>query len=153
MAGSKEDSQMADLLNEVTADDLSRDQIQRRVEDWAQRIEKLYREIEEWLPAGYSAEQSRTKRMHEELMREVRIPPRDLPIRKIVRDSQPVATIEPRGLWIIGANGRLDLISGQKHFVIVDAAESFHPPIWQIAPLNDRRKLDRFDRTKLLSAL
>lgn len=143
---------MADVLNEVTTE-LTRDQIHRRVEDWIQRIDDLYLQIGRWLPAGCSAERRRTKRMDEELMREFRMPPRDLPILDILMDGRHVATIEPRGLWIIGANGRLDLVIGQKHYVIVDDAENFDPPHWRIAPLDDRRKLDDLDEAKLRSVL
>lgn len=108
--------------------------------DWERRIDDLYIQIEGWLPAGYAAQRHRTKLMHEEMMQKFGIAARRLPILNITRGSVPVATIEPRGLWIIGANGKLDMIVGQKQYIIVDTAENLASPSWIFTPFSNRRE-------------
>jgi len=144
---------MTDVLDEVTGEAPSRDDVQRRVDDWVQRISGLYSQVEAWLPDGWTVERKRTRPMHEEVMREVGLPPRDLPILDLVRDGRPAARIEPRGLWIIGANGRLDLVTGTAHYLVIDTADNFARPHWCLAPLADRRALREFDRAALLEVL
>jgi hypothetical protein len=144
---------MPRVLEEVTTQQIDRDHIARRVDDWADRINSLYRQIEEWLPLGWSADRPVTVSMHEELMQKFGIGGRDLPVLRLSYHGTPSARIEPRGLWIIGANGRLDLFGGSGHYVIIDTAENFESPDWHIAPFSDRRKLQRLTRETLISAL
>ena len=92
-------------------------------------------------------------RMDEELMRKYQVSPRELPVLDITRGEHPVAHIEPRGLWIIGANGRLDFLVGSNQYIIVDNAENFHAPSWMIAQFSDRRKRKPFDRQTFVSVI
>jgi hypothetical protein len=144
---------MSRVLEETTSEEIDREHIIRRIDDWVDRIEALYRQIGEWLPAGWSTERQGTVRMHEELMQKFGVSARELPVLQLAHDGMPSARIEPRGLWIIGANGRLDLFRGRHHYIIVDAAENFSLPDWQIAPLGDRRKSRKLDRETLISVL
>ncbi len=144
---------MADVLEELTADALTRSQIEARVEDWIRRIAGLYGRIESWLPSGWSARRTRRVRMLEEPMREVGLPPYELPMLDLLADGVPTAVIEPRGLWIVGANGRLDLRQGTDHHLILDRAPNFEDPDWVLVPLSDRRKALPLDRSALSSVL
>lgn len=144
---------MSTVLEEVTSDSLTRAHVEERLKDWVQRIENLYATVESWLPVGWNGERSRTVTMHAELMREFGVPPKELPILTILRGSEAVAFFEPRDLWIIGANGRLDLHVGDAHYIIIDTAENFQVPMWAIAPLLDRSRREPFNRDKLLAIL
>ena len=132
---------MPKVLEEVTNQEIDRDHIIRRVDDWAARIDALYRQIERWLPVGWAADRPNTVPMHEELMRKYGVPPRDLPVLRLLSRGTPAGRIEPRGLWIVGANGRLDFFRGNTHYLIVDTAENFAPPDWHIAAFPERNKL------------
>ena len=144
---------MADVLEEITNPGIDRDHVLRRVDDWARRIDALYRQIAGWLPAGWTFDQEGAIRMSEELMQKFGVPARELPILQLLQDGKRSAHIEPRGLWIIGANGRLDLFSRSGHHVISDAAENFQPPDWRIAPLSNRRKRQPLDQETFVTAL
>ena len=144
---------MPKVLEEVTDADINQHHVTRRVDDWATRIDKLYTQLEEWLPNGWKAERTDTVHMDEELMRKFGVAPRNLPVLRLRHENKPSIRIEPRGLWIIGANGRLDLFGGNNHFVIVDTAENFEPPDWHIAPLSDRRHLQTLSRQTFVAAL
>jgi hypothetical protein len=90
--------------------------------------------------------------MHEQLMQKFNVPARDLPVLEL-SSGQRSARLEPRGLWIIGANGRLDLFAGPDHYMIVDTAENLRPPQWQIAPFSDRRQLKPVNSSTFVAVL
>ena len=87
------------------------------------------------------------------MMRKFHVPGRYIPVLDLLHAGVPEAYIEPRGLWIIGVNGRLDLIRDPRHFVIVDNAKSFGRPKWHSAPLFERRNFKSFGRASLRSIL
>lgn len=144
---------MPGVLEETTSREIDRDHIVRRVDDWTNRIEALYRQIEGWLPAGWTADRKGTVQMREELMKKFGMPARELPVFQLSHQDKRSARIEPRGLWIIGANGRLDFFAGSGHYVIIDFAENFQSPDWRIAPLSDRRTMQPLNRETFTSAL
>jgi hypothetical protein len=134
---------MHDVVEELSGEsgELSKERVERRVADWKQRISSLYRDLEEWLPEGFSAESDDSVGMNEELMKKYAVESTKLPILKIYRGESSIASLTPRGLWIIGANGRLDLFIQSNQWIVVDKAEIFESPDWQIAPANERRAL------------
>ena len=144
---------MPRVLEETTSREIDRNHIERRVDDWVERICALYRQIGDWLPSGWAASRSGTVRMQEELMQKFNVPARDLPVLELLHEGGASARIEPRGLWIVGANGRLDLFSGARHYVIIDSAENFEPPDWRMAPLSNRQGLQPLNRETLISVL
>jgi hypothetical protein len=144
---------MPGVLEETTNQPIDQAHIQRRVKNWLDRIDTLYQQIESWLPPGWTAQKAGNVTMYEELMRKFQIPAQNLPILQLYDHATPAVRIEPRGLWIIGANGRLDLLKGNDHYLIVDAAENFARPDWQIAPLSNRRKLEKFNAQSLNAML
>jgi hypothetical protein len=143
----------ADALEELAGPAPSREAVQRRADDWSARIEVFYDQITSWLPAGWSAGRSGTVEMQEELMLEYNLPPRKLPKLDILKDTSLVGTIEPRGLWIIGTNGRLDFVLKGRRYVIIDMAKPFEIPQWQIAPLAHREKLQPLEREVFIRLL
>lgn len=90
-----------------------------RLRDWRDRVEALYAEIERELEAARKRGDTQLSTRYEVR----RAPPEELPRRVgIINAEQPAtlhivranetdaAVISPRGLWIIGANGRVDLV-------------------------------------------
>ena len=123
----------------IDADErVDRRYVERRLDDWCQRLHALYASISGWLPPGWSIVDGESVPIHEELMEKYDVPERRLPSKSLFRDRQAAGRLLPRGLWSIGANGRLDLISSTRHSIIVDRAQSFDRPQWTIMPLRDR---------------
>ena len=143
-----------DVLEELTEfeDQIDRAHIERRIDDWVRRIENLYSDVRSWLPEGWAASGRYDVVMHEDLMRNFGITARRLP--SLLLDNKSISfRLEPRGLWIIGANGRLDLFSSQGHYVIVDRAEFYADPQWMISKLTDQLNQDPFTRQILMAIL
>ena len=57
-----------------------------------------------------------------------------------------VARLEPRALWIIGGNGRVDLKHDGQRYLIVDLAENFEAPDWKVASAGHRCEREAFTR-------
>ncbi|MDE0207266.1 MAG: hypothetical protein OXP66_14725 [Candidatus Tectomicrobia bacterium] len=129
---------MGNVLDDVTDETVDKAHVLRRVEDWQQRLHGLYDMIKEWLPYGWTVQREASVSMHEGLMRKFDIEPKRLPTLNCDNGKGTVITLEPRALWIIGANGRVDLKCGKEHYLIVDLAENFETPTWQAAPAERR---------------
>ena len=56
-------------------------------------------------------EQSRSVIMSEEMMQQFAVPDRDIPVLDILDVDQVIAGFVPRGLWMIGSWGRIDIIT------------------------------------------
>jgi hypothetical protein len=132
------------VLEELTRDELTREHVQRRVDDWVARIEALYDEVESALPAGWAARRGASALMHEELMKKMGVPPRQLPTLELVRDGSVQVTFRPYGLWIIGTNGRIDVVNGRERYVLLDHARTFEAADWRIAPAAARQNSTPF---------
>jgi hypothetical protein len=87
------------------------------------------------------------------LMKQFWFEARNLPKLRLSHGGQAVARIEPRVLWIVGTNGRLDLFRENEHFVIIDTADNLEPPKWHIAPFAERHKSQPLNRQTLAAAL
>ena len=129
-----------DVAEELIDSDerVDRDYVERRLDDWRQRLDSIYASIGGWLPPAWSIVDGGSVTIHEELMEKYDVAERRLPAKALLRDGRPAGRLLPRGLWIIGANGRLDLILSARHSIIVDRAQSFERPQWTIMPLRDR---------------
>jgi len=128
-------------------DQIDRAHVERRVLDWERRLQELYTTLEAWLPAGWSAERRRDIRMDEPLMQKFGVAERQLPELRLICDGALGATVQPRGLWIVGANGRVDLLRAGDRYVIIDAAENLDPPHWTVAPFFTRQSREDLSRS------
>ena len=68
-------------------------------------------------------------------MRKFGIAAKRMPTLELQDRAGHVARLVPRGLWIIGSNGRVDLKRDGRRYLIVDMAENFEAPDWQAALL------------------
>ncbi len=143
-----------DVTEELTdfEDQIDRAHIERRIEDWRRRLSDLYSDVTSWLPPGWSARERDDVTMHELLMRSFGIEERRLPSLVLTKESL-AARLEPRGLWIIGANGRVDLVSFEGHYVIIDPSELYEAPRWTISVFRDQLHPRRFTRDALVQSL
>ena len=105
------------------------------------------------LPPDWQVERRGAILMHEEMMRVAGVAPREVPVLELGSDDGRRAILEPRGLWIIGTNGRIDLLVGSRHFLLFDRAKNFAAPDWRIDDFHARKGLEKLDKTRLTTAL
>jgi hypothetical protein len=124
----------------------TREQTLQRLRDWRSRVHGLYDQIEHALGADYSYDRTGKHRSAEERVQESGLNPEDVPpidVLRIELSGHPVAVIQPRGLWIIGANGRLDLLvvpkaDGRRLFILYDHSSPMEDRTdWQIVRPSD----------------
>ena len=101
----------------------------------------LYTAIGDWLPDGWEARRGAPVVMHEALMGKFDVAAKRMPTLELRGPTGDTAKLEPRGLWIIGGNGRIDLKRNGRRYLIVDMAGNFEAPDWKVAPAE--RRCDR----------
>ncbi|EIC21630.1 hypothetical protein [Thiorhodovibrio frisius] len=111
---------------------ISKEHVEKRVDDWVKRIANLYSSIQEWLDPlpSYEIKKENDVRMYEELMQKNDISERTLTSLEIYFEGSIVATVKPIGLWIVGANRRVDILLNKGAIMLVDISEHFEAPIW-----------------------
>ena len=128
-----------DTIEELTEykDRIDRAHVERRIEDWQHRVVTLYDHLEGWLPPGWSSQRRLDVVMDEQVMRNVGLSAKRLPS-LVLQHGTFAVRLQPRALWIMGANGRIDIVSPVRHAVIVDRADLYDSPQWTIAPFLDQ---------------
>jgi hypothetical protein len=119
----------------------------QRLQDWQVRVHALYDQIEQALGTEYSYDRTGKYQSAEERVQQAGLSSKEVPaidILRIERSGHPVAVIQPRGLWIIGANGRLDLVltprtGGRRLFILMDLSSPMQDRSdWRIVRPDDR---------------
>lgn len=132
--------------------------IEDRLSDWRERIGDLYNAMDGWLQNNnqYYFKTSTPITLEEEMMGKFGVNKVQLPTANIFRNNNLVASLKPKGLWVIGANGRVDLISKSKLIMLLDLSEQFENPKWEIAYSTNRQKrlpLNELNLIKVLNSL
>lgn len=127
-----------------------RNSVVKEVEDWSRRIERLYAQVREWVDdnGDLRLEQTRTVTMSEEMMQKFAVTDRELPILDVLRGDQVVTSFVPRGLWLIGAWGRIDIITKERTWILV-AIKNKNELEWRLVSSEDRRQTRPFEKALL----
>lgn len=129
---------------------LDSNEVEQRVAEWRQHILVLFKDMTEWsIRNEYATDQTQTVLMDEELMQLFAVPAVHLPVLKVLKGRSTVATIVPVGLWVIGANGRLDVLTATTTAMITNASADPNAVRWLVypgtggsgEPLNEQRFL------------
>ena len=136
---------------ERTSDGIfERRRVIEEVDDWLRRVERLYLDVRDWLGDNKDLlfEQTRTVTMSEEMMQEFAVTDRELSVFDVLRGDQVVASFVPRGLWFIGAWGRVDVITRDKTWILlaIKKSDKFE---WQLASPEDRQRMKPFNKSAL----
>lgn len=135
--------------------ELDESYVRERVENWIERIQNLYSRVQTVVDSAGEQLTScvrGTVTMHEELMQNYNVAPVKLPLLEVSRDGVLIAKFKPVGLWVIGANGRVDVITRKGSYLLVDTAEPGANPKWEIYEPGERSKPVPFD-TRLIRKL
>eukprot|EP00752_Nemacystus_decipiens_P000985 g985.t1 len=130
---------------------LTREDVERRVDDWLNRLRDLLGVVERWaMDNGWAIESRDAVPMHEELMQHFGVAQREQPGLTLRDRAGDKLLLRPKGLWVIGANGRVDLFTKRGAFVLIDAAEPFSAPNWRLFKVGGGHETGRdFDPSML----
>jgi hypothetical protein len=122
---------VADTIAELN-DGVDRERALARLRNWRDRVHHLYDEIQDALGPAYAYDRSGRHRSQESVVQAAGLSPDEVPAIDILRIEKPSgalrAIIQPRHLWMIGANGRLDLFIipqtnlGRRQFLLIDVS-------------------------------
>jgi hypothetical protein len=131
-----------------------RQRVIEEVDDWLRRVEHLYSDVRAWLEdkRDLRTEQTRIVTMSEEMMQEFAVTDRELSVLDVLRDDQVVASFVPRGLWLIGAWGRIDIITRDRTWTL-NAIKQLQKFEWKLASPENRGQLLCFDKSVFLEIL
>jgi hypothetical protein len=143
---------------------VSREHVLERLRDWRDRVHELYRDIEQGLEGSAFRSDREGKHISaEDLPQRVGITTVEQPaidILRIIRsDGTNAAILVPRGLWIIGANGRIDLrilpsVGSSENYILVDQSKPMTGPAeWIRMPIGSPFDREPFHSHWLLSKL
>ena len=120
---------------------IDKSHIQQRVEDWKKRIEDLYAFVENELSQlpGVSIKKDRYVQMYEELMVKFDVEAQSIIILDVYKNGNLALSFKPVGLWVIGANGRIDILTSKGSYILVDRAEHGDNSQWVIYSPKNRR--------------
>ena len=144
---------MKTVLEEVTSDIVDAEHIRRRVDDWEVRLNGLYAMIGEWLPDGWEARRGVLVVMHEKMMQKFGVEAKRLPTLELHSRSGQLVKLVPDALWVIGANGRVDLKGDGGRYIIIDTADNFEEPRWEVSAADRRSEREAVSREISLSSL
>lgn len=120
-----------------------RERVERRVADWLRRLDDLKEQIGRWIGETPSAEivDRPAVVMNEDLMREYGVEACAMPSFDVLTDRRRALRFQPRGLWTLAGNGRVDLITPDSALILVDRSEPLStPPRWTLYELQDRTR-------------
>jgi hypothetical protein len=133
-----------DAMEESMQTSVSKELVEERVQDWKDRLHALFRDVRAWaIENGWRVDESGTVGMHEELMQQFGVPATEQPTLRL-DGADGYALFKPKGLWVIGANGRIDLYTSKGTFIIVDLAQRGAVPRWTIFRASQKRDGDLF---------
>ena len=161
---------MGDIIHRSTSEELadpshvSREQALHRLSDWRDRVHELYSNIESALRGKpFRPDREGKHTSNEELPQRIGLAQAELPkvdiLRIVRRDGTNAAVLFPRGLWIIGANGRIDLriipsVGGTESYLLLDQSEPLSGPAqWVRVPIGSPFEREQFDPAWLVSKL
>lgn len=126
---------------------ISKADIEKRVIDWKNRLNNLFELVLKHVDTdkNLSSKEGPVVIMNEELMQKFEVFPTELKTIDIYRKKRLIASFKPIGLWVIGANGRVDILTKNGSYILVDEAENFETPEWKIYSPNQRKNGKTFD--------
>lgn len=134
-------------LEEAMEPTLKAIEVEQHSNNWIKKVEQLYSFVKDVLKnekkINFKTDDSMV--MYEELMDKYGISPKSIPILDLYIGKQLHATFKPIGLWVLGANGRIDILTRKGAHTLVDLSEDEENPQWKIFSPQNRKKAKSFD--------
>lgn len=128
-----------DPIDDVDEPKITAEHVNRRVEDWLQRLDDLFTEIKTWASAnGWSVEDGEPIPMRGDLIERFEVSRSEQPSMSLRSPEGAQIWVKPKGLWVIGANGRVDLFSRKGAYTLVDVSDTFEEPRWILHHIGKR---------------
>jgi len=134
---------------------IDKQHILNRIDVGTKRINDLYTLIEKWLSTtnNYRLVKSKSVVLKDNLLQNYGISKIQLPAADIYKNNTLLASLKPKGLWVIGANLRIDLISRSKLVFLRDESKDQEKPKWKIIHDKNRQEITTLSEKNFLKVL
>lgn len=142
---------------------VTREDVLSRLVEWRERVHGLYDSIEQGLTGyGFQFDREGKHTTLQALVQDAGVSPEEQPKIDILRILRPdgtnAALFFPRGPWVVGANGRIDLrlspsIGPSRAYILMDQSGPFSSPFWVRMPIGSPFEREPFDPGWLLSKI
>ena len=107
--------------------EVTKTRVEKRLTDWRRRLEELYSMIDRWLrdTPGTEGQRIMVPQIQEPLMRQFGVSSKKLPAYVIKKGARSIRFV-PSALWIVGANGRVNISTDRHECILVVARRSCH---------------------------
>lgn len=123
--------------------------VKTRLTDWNSRLNNLYSRLDSWVKRlpNVTASHGETKQLIEPLMKQFHVAAQRIPTYTVIVDHTWRIAFIPSVLWIVGANGRIDICTPIRQHILVDSGgKNGAPSDWQLAVEDARKLLIPFDK-------
>jgi hypothetical protein len=130
--------------------------VKDRITDWVARLERLYAQLDEWVQRvpDVRVERDTIQQVIEPLMERFSVPPRDVPTYTVFINKMYRVAFVPSVVWIVGANGRVNVTTNVRQHTLVDAGgENGAPSRWHLVGDDWNKPLIPFNREAFLKLL
>ena len=129
--------------------------VHRRIREWKKRIATIYGQFSDAIKdkPEYELRTGRPVKLFEEPMYEAQVPAVEIPTAEMRKNGKNLFHLIPRGLWVIGANGLIDILTAKGGYVLYDSAEEFEKPNWLLFTPDDRKLAKPFNQMEISKIL
>jgi hypothetical protein len=156
---------VGDALDQLDSDDVVRIRpngkvnartVRADIADWVARLNALYARLDEWVPktGGVTVERSWVDQEVEPPMSRFGVLARSIPSYALKFGRGRRVAFVPGTIWIVGANGRVDVTAHESQHILFDlGGRNGAPSDWQLVVDHPRKVLVPFGKTAFLSLL
>jgi hypothetical protein len=130
--------------------------VKKKVADWTARIKKLHLQLDDWVQ-GYPnalATRGEMKQVVEPLMKRFHVAAQSIPTYTVFVDKKWRIAFVPSAIWILGANGRIDITTNVRQHILVDlGGRDGAPSDWQLVVADASKLLIPFDKVAFRNLL
>ena len=137
------------------AETLTKQYVEGRIDDWKARIRSLYDNLRVWARERpeWIIEPGEVMQRNEQLMMEKGIRPKKLATLNFHKGTKRVGFV-PSALWVVGADGRINIIANEKMYILVDMRDGHAGQSnWRITFPAARPKTTAFSMQEFLRIL
>lgn len=127
--------------------------VEGRVTDWVARLNRLYSQLDRWAREVPDArvERKPMQQLIEPIMERFAVPARDVPTYTVFVNAKYRIAFVPSSVWIMGANGRVDVSTNVRHHSLVDiGGKGGKPSNWCLVGNDPNKPLIPFNRQAFL---
>lgn len=135
--------------------ELTKQDVKKRIASWIQRLNGLFAQLEVWAQDHPDCEIKRGKitQINESLMQAYGLEPRLVPTLTFFVDKKYRVAFVPSALWVVGANGRVNVTTNFRQYILVDLALDEEDPKWVIVSPKEKNNQVDFNRDRFIELL